>query len=129
MRKEIGRQAAGLPAPRGPYSPVVRYGTLLFVSGQVPIDPATQQVVSGGIREQTRQVLENVRALLEANGSSLQHVLKTTCFLRTMEDFAAFNEVYAGYFPEEPPARTTVQAGRLPLDVAVEIDVIAAVPS
>ncbi len=114
-----------LPAPKGPYSPAVRAGGLVFVSGQGPADPATGQVMLGPVEEQTRLVLENVRAVLEAAGSSLSKVVKTTCYLQDIQDFAAMNEVYAGFFPSDPPARTTIQAANLPLGIAVEIDAIA----
>jgi 2-iminobutanoate/2-iminopropanoate deaminase len=100
---------------------------LLFTAGQIPLDPATGQLVSGDIRVQTRQVLENLKAILEAGGSGLAGVIKTTVFLKDMGEFAAMNDVYAGYFPEAPPARSTVQVARLPRDVSVEIEAIALV--
>jgi 2-iminobutanoate/2-iminopropanoate deaminase len=100
-------------------------GGFVYASGQIPIDPKTGQFVEGGVREQTAQVLRNLSAVLEAAGSSLGRVVKTTVFLADMSDFAEMNEVYAGYFAEEPPARSTVQAARLPRDARVEIDVIA----
>lgn len=127
MEKVIVR-TDGAPAPIGPYSQAVRLGNLVFVAGQGPVDPATRKVTAGDIREQTRQVLLNVKAILEAAGTSLDNVLKTTCYLRDMDDFAAFNEVYAEFFTANPPARTTIQAARLPLDIGVEIEVIAHVP-
>jgi 2-iminobutanoate/2-iminopropanoate deaminase len=100
-------------------------GGFVYASGQIPIDPATGQFVEGGVREQTEQVLRNLSKVLEAAGSSLGRVVKTTVFLADMGDFAEMNEVYAGFFAEEPPARSTVQAARLPRDARVEIDVIA----
>src|SRR5919107_5347235 len=114
-------------APRaiGPYSQAVVAGGLVFSSGQIPIDPATGEFVPGGIREQTEQVLRNLSKVLEAAGSGLGRVLKTTVFLADMNDFAAMNEVYATFFTQEPPARSTVQAARLPRDARVEIDVVA----
>lgn len=116
-------------APRaiGPYSQAVRSGNLLFVSGQIPIDPATGEFVAGGIIEQTEQVLKNVSAILEAAGAGLQQVIKTTVFLADMDDFTAMNEVYGGFFGENPPARATVQAARLPRDARVEIEAIAVI--
>jgi 2-iminobutanoate/2-iminopropanoate deaminase len=103
----------------------VKANGLVFVSGQIPIDPRTGQFVVGGIAEQTEQVLKNLAALLEASGSSLDQVLKTTVFLADMEEFAVMNEIYGRFFTEEPPARATVQASRLPRDARVEIEAIA----
>lgn len=114
-------------APRaiGPYSQAVVAGGLVFSSGQIPINPATGEFVAGGIREQTEQVLRNLSKVLEAAGSGLGRVLKTTVYLADMDDFAAMNEVYGGFFTESQPARSTVQAARLPRAARVEIDVIA----
>jgi 2-iminobutanoate/2-iminopropanoate deaminase len=114
-------------APRaiGPYSQAVVAGGFVFASGQIPIDPATGQFVEGGIVEQTEQVLRNVSNLLEAAGAGLARVVKTTVFLADMNDFAAMNETYARFFGENPPARSTVQAARLPRDARVEIEVVA----
>lgn len=114
-------------APRaiGPYSQAVRNGNFLFASGQIPIDPATGEFVAGGITEQTEQVMRNVSAILEAAGAGLQQVVKTTVFLADMDDFMAMNEVYGRFFGEDPPARATVQAARLPRDARVEIEAIA----
>ncbi len=108
-------------APRaiGPYSQAVRSGNFLFASGQIPIDPATGEFVAGGITEQTEQVMRNVSAILEAAGAGLQQVVKTTVFLADMDDFTAMNEVYGRFFGEDPPARATVQAARLPRDARV----------
>jgi 2-iminobutanoate/2-iminopropanoate deaminase len=100
-------------------------GGFVYASGQIPIDPATGQFVEGGVREQTAQVLRNLSKVLEAAGSDLSRVVKTTVFLADMNDFAAMNETYAEFFPREPPARSTVQAARLPRDARVEIDVVA----
>jgi 2-iminobutanoate/2-iminopropanoate deaminase len=113
------------PQAIGPYSQAVVAGGFVFASGQIPLDPSTGQFVEGGVREQTEQVLRNLSKVLEAAGTSLGRVVKTTVFLADMGDFAAMNEVYAGFFTEEPPARSTVQAARLPRDARVEIDVVA----
>ena len=115
----------GAPQAIGPYSQAVVAGGFVYASGQIPLDPATGQFVEGGIREQTAQVLRNLSAVLEAAGSGLGRVVKTTVFLADMNDFAAMNETYATFFTGEPPARSTVQAARLPRDARVEIDVIA----
>jgi 2-iminobutanoate/2-iminopropanoate deaminase len=117
--------AAGAPKAIGPYSSALRSGQLLFISGQVPFDPATGNMVSGNIQAQTRRVLQNVGALLEAGGLSFQAVVRTTVFLADMNDFAAMNEVYQTFFTEPYPARSTVQAARLPRDARIEIDAIA----
>ena len=122
------KQAVASPhAPKaiGPYSPAVRAGQLLFVSGQIPTDPATGNMVDGDVAAQTRRVLDNVGALLTAAGRSFADVVRTTVFLADMNDFAAMNAVYASYFVEPFPARATVQVARLPKDARVEIDVIA----
>ena len=113
------------PKAIGPYSPAVRAGQLLFISGQVPLDPATGAMVDGDVAAQTRRVLDNVGALLTAAGRSFAHVVRTTVFLADMNDFAAVNEVYGTYFSEPYPARATVQVARLPKDSLVEIQVIA----
>lgn len=115
------------PAAIGPYSQAIRTGNLVFTAGQVALDPATQQVVSGGITEQTTRVLENLKAILEAAGSSLAQTVKATVFLRDFNDFSAMNAVYGAYLSAgvAPPARTTVEVSRLPKDVLVEIDLIA----
>ena len=114
-------------APRaiGPYSQAIRAGNLLFCSGQIPIDPATGEFVSGGVAEQTEQVMRNLSAVLKAGQSSLKQVVKTTVFLADMDDFTAMNDVYGRFFGENPPARATVQAARLPRDAKVEIEAIA----
>jgi 2-iminobutanoate/2-iminopropanoate deaminase len=113
------------PDAIGPYSQAVTTNGFVFTSGQIPIDPATGQFVPGEIAEQTQQVLKNLAAVLESAGSSLQQVVKTTVYLADMQDFTAMNEVYATFFGAEPPARSTVQAARLPRDARVEIDVVA----
>jgi 2-iminobutanoate/2-iminopropanoate deaminase len=116
------------PAAIGPYSQAIRSGDMLFASGQIGLDPATGQLVPGGITEQTKRVLENIKAVLAAAGIDLLHVVKTTVYLKTMGDFAAMNEVYARYLAPEgvvPPARSTVAVAGLPKDALVEIEVIA----
>jgi len=113
------------PRAIGPYSQAIRAGGFLFLSGQVSLDPATQQLVQGGIAQQTERVLENLKGILEAAGSSLDRVVKTTVYLKDMNDFSAMNEVYARYFPSAPPARATVEVARLPKDARVEIELIA----
>jgi 2-iminobutanoate/2-iminopropanoate deaminase len=113
------------PKPIGPYSQAIRAGGFVFCSGQTPIDPATGELVSGAIEQQTARVLENLQAVLAVAGSSLARAVKTTVYLQDLNDFAAMNEVYARYFPATPPARSTIQAARLPRDCRVEIEVIA----
>lgn len=115
----------GAPSAIGPYSPAIRAGQFLFVSGQVPIDPATGQIVEGDVQAQTRRVMENIGALLTAGGMTFAHVVRTTVFLADMNDFGAMNEVYGQYFQAPAPARATVQVARLPRDARLEIDVIA----
>ena len=114
------------PKPIGPYSQAIRTNGFLFVSGQVALDPKTGEMSGADIRLQTERVLESVKGILEAAGSKLHHVVKTTVFLKDINDFATMNEVYARYFTAAPPARSTVQVARLPKDALVEIDVIAA---
>ena len=123
MREVIATKDA--PQAIGPYSQAIRANGFVFVSGQVAMDPATQQVMGGGITEQTDRVLKNLAAILTAAGSSLEKVVRSTVFLKNMGDFAAMNEVYGRYFNSSPPARSTVEAARLPKDVQIEIDVIA----
>jgi 2-iminobutanoate/2-iminopropanoate deaminase len=113
------------PHAIGPYSQAVKAGGLVFASGQIPTDPQTGQFVAGGIEEQTVQVLKNLAAVLEAAGSDLSRVVKTTVFLADMQEFAAMNDVYGKFFREQPPARATVEAARLPRDARVEIEAIA----
>ena len=126
MMKEI-ISTENAPGAIGPYSQAVRAGNMVFCSGQIPIDPATGDFVSEDVAEQTEQVLKNLSAVLEAAGTSLNNVVKTTVFLADMNDFVAMNEVYAKYFSENKPARATVQAARLPRDARVEIECIAVV--
>lgn len=118
---------ASAPAAIGPYSQAIRYGSLLFTSGQIPLTPSGE-LVEGGIEEQTRQVLLNLQAVLAAEGAALADVIKTTVFLKDMNQFAAFNKVYESFFGEHKPARSTVEVSRLPKDVFVEIEGIAAKP-
>lgn len=113
------------PEPVGPYSPVVAYNDLLFISGQGPIDTASGNLIQGDLLEEARLTLDNIRNILEDVGSSLEDVLKVTVYLQDMNDFLEFNSVYSEYFVQDPPARTCIQAGRLPMDIKVEIDVIA----
>ena len=113
------------PQAIGPYSQAVVAAGLVFASGQIPVDPATGQFVEGGVSEQTRQVLRNLSKVLEAAGTGMERVVKTTVFLADMGDFAEMNEAYATFFGEDPPARSTVQAARLPRDARVEIDAVA----
>jgi len=125
-RKIINSDRA--PAPIGPYSQAIQMDNLLFTSGQIAIDPESGEVLNGDVAEQTKLVLENVSAVLEAAGSSRQHVLKTTIFLKNMSDFATVNQVYGEYFGDVLPARSTIEVSRLPKDVLVEIDCIAMIP-
>ena len=123
MRDVIATDQA--PKAIGPYSQAIRGGGLVFTSGQVALDPATQQVIAGDISAQTDRVLKNLSAVLQAAGTSLDKALRCTVFLKNMGDFAAMNEVYGRYFGAAPPARSTVEVARLPKDVLVEIDVVA----
>lgn len=127
MKKIIATNEA--PAAIGPYSQAVQFGNLLFVSGQIALDPKTGELVEGNIEVQTRQVLENVKAIIESTGTTLQNVLKCSCFLNSIEDFAKFNSIYDSYFKESLPARETVEVARLPKDVLVEISVICGIES
>ncbi|MGH9713612.1 MAG: RidA family protein [Candidatus Acidiferrales bacterium] len=113
------------PKPMGPYSQAIRANGFIFISGQGAVDPATGELVAGGTAEQTARTLENLKVIVEAAGSSLDHAVKVSVFLKHMNDFAAMNEVYLRYFPEKQPARTTVEVARLPRDLRVEIDLIA----
>jgi 2-iminobutanoate/2-iminopropanoate deaminase len=125
MREVIATKNA--PQAIGPYSQAIRANGFVFVSGQVAIDPASQQVLTGDVSVQTEQVLKNLRGILEAAGTSLEKVVRSTVFLKNMGDFTAMNEVYGRHFSTAPPARSTVEVARLPKDVLVEIDVIALV--
>ena len=113
------------PVAVGPYNQAVVTGSLVFCAGQIPLDPVTGNLVIGGIEEQAHRVLENVKAVLTASGTSLSKVVKATVFLKDLNDFAAMNKVYAEYFPANPPARSTIQVARLPKDALVEIEVVA----
>ena len=113
------------PKPIGPYSQAVKSNGFLFVSGQVALDPRSNEFVPGDVRQQTERVLENLKGILEASGANLNHVVKTTVFLKDINDFAAMNEIYGKFFTAAPPARSTVQVARLPKDALVEIEVIA----
>lgn len=124
MRETIATDKA--PAAIGPYAQAMRVGNLIFTSGQIPLTP-DGTLVEGDIRAQTEQVLLNLRAVLEASGSSLEHIVKTTCFLADMNDFGVMNEVYGSFFESNPPARSTVEVARLPRDVRVEIEAVAEV--
>jgi len=117
--------AAGAPAAIGPYSPAIRAGGMLFISGQIPLNPDTGQLVDGDIAAQTEQVMRNLLAVLQAAGASFAHVVRTTVFLVDLNEFAAMNDVYARFVVAPAPARATVQVSRLPRDVRVEIDAIA----
>lgn len=125
MRKVIFSDKA--PGAVGPYSQGIQTGNLLFTSGQVPLDPATGKIVEGGIEEQTVQVMENLRCVLEAAGTDFTNVLKSTVYLQDINDFAVFNGIYGRYFPSEPPARSAFQVGALPLGARVEIEMIVLV--
>ena len=123
MRTRI--QTENAPAAIGPYSQAIKAGGFVFVSGQIPIDPQTGEFVAGGIAEQTERVLQNLKAVLEAAGSGLGQVVKTTVFLADMKEFSGMNEIYAKFFSEPPPARATVAAAGLPRDARVEIEAVA----
>jgi 2-iminobutanoate/2-iminopropanoate deaminase len=125
MKEVISSSRA--PQPIGPYSLAIKANGFLFLSGQVALDPASGQLSGKDVREQTERVLENIKGILETADLSFQHVVKTTVFLKNMNDFAAMNQVYGRYFTVAPPARSTVEAARLPKDALVEIEVIAAV--
>ncbi len=122
-RKTVNTDAA--PKAIGPYSQAIEAGGFVFVSGQIPIDPKTGDLVQSDIKTQTGQVMENARAILTAAGCGMRDVVKTTIYLKNMAEFAQVNEVYGGYFPMDPPARATVEVSRLPKDVAIEMDFIA----
>lgn len=123
MRQAV--QAPGGAPAIGPYSPALKVGNFLFLSGQIPLDPATGQLVDGDIRAQTTRVLDNIRAVLQGAGADLSNVVKSTVFLTDFTEFAAMNEVYASYFTEPYPARSTVEVSRLPRDCRIEIEVLA----
>ncbi len=116
------------PEPKGPYSQAVIYNGLLYISGQVPIDPKKGELLRGTIEEETQVVLNNIKYIVEEAGARMNDVLKVTCYLADMADFDRFNTIYKTFFQHDPPARTALQAGRLPLDVQVEVDAIVALP-
>jgi 2-iminobutanoate/2-iminopropanoate deaminase len=124
MRKQIVKTEEA-PKAIGPYSQAVSVGNLVFLSGQIPLDPATGEIAKGGIAEQTRRVMDNLEAVLRAAGASLSEVVKSTIYLTDLGDFAKVNEVYGSYFPNEPPARATVEVAALPRGASIEIDMIA----
>jgi 2-iminobutanoate/2-iminopropanoate deaminase len=125
MREVISTPNA--PQAIGPYSQAIRANGFIFVSGQIPVDPATQKIIEGGVAQQTEQVIRNLEAILKAAGSSLEKVVRTGVFLKDMGEFAAMNDIYERFFPQSAPARSTVEVARLPKDVHVEIDAIALV--
>jgi 2-iminobutanoate/2-iminopropanoate deaminase len=125
-KKEVIIPAGGAK-PVAPYSPGIRFGELVFTSGQIGLDAASGKIVDGGVAAEAQQALENLRAVLEAAGSGLEQVLKTTVFLHDMDDYGVVNEIYAGFFKGDPPARSAVQVARLPLGALVEIEAVAAV--
>ena len=125
MKKIVSTDKA--PAAIGPYSQAIQFSGLLFVSGQIPIDPKTDEFVEGGMEEQTDQVLKNLTAIIEEAGMNLKDVLKCSCFLKNMEEFVTFNSVYDKYFGANPPARETVEVARLPKDALVEVSAICGV--
>ena len=127
MKKIIPTEKA--PPPAGPYSPVVALGDLIFISGQGPMDMQSGKFLNAALEQETRLTLDNLKGILEDVGSSMEDVLKVTVYLDDMDNFGEFNQIYAGYFPTDPPARTCIQAGRLPAGIKVEIDVIACRPS
>ena len=125
IKKIISTKLA--PSAIGPYSQANQFGNLLFTSGQIPLDPTSMEIVEGGITEQTEQVMKNLMAVLNEAGASAESVVKTTCFINDMNDFVAFNTVYATYFPHSAPARSCVEVARLPKDVLVEVEAIATI--
>jgi len=127
VRKKVV-QTEKAPKAIGPYSQAIQTGNLLFLSGQIPIDPKTGQLITGDIGRQTKQVLENIKAILESQGLGMDDVVKVTIFLKDMGNFSQVNEVYATYFTSAPPARSTVEVGRLPRDVGIEVEAIALTP-
>jgi 2-iminobutanoate/2-iminopropanoate deaminase len=124
LKKEIIIPAGG-SKPLAPYSPGTKFGQFIFTAGQVGIDPTTGKLAEGGVKAETKQALENLKSILEAAGSDLNHVMKTTVFLNDINDYAAVNEVYGQYFTDDPPARSALQVGKLPLGADVEIEAIA----
>lgn len=127
MSNKEAINVAGAPEAKGPYSHAVKAGNLMFVSGQVPIDSASGELVQGDIAAEAKQVMENLKTVIEGAGGKMADVVKTTCYLANMDNFQAFNAVYAEYFPQNPPARACIQAGKLPLGVKVEVEAIVAI--
>ena len=125
MQEKVAIVSTNAPAAVGPYSQGIKVGNLIFVSGQIPLDPATGAIAASDVAGQTDRVMRNIAAVLEVTGSGLFHVVKTTVYLKSLNDFEAMNQVYAKYFPLNPPARATVEVSRLPKDVLVEIEAIA----
>lgn len=123
MKKEIITTSLS-PAAIGPYSQATKFGNLIFTSGIIPVDPNTGEIVKGGIEEQTQQVMTSLQNLVEASGSSLENIIKTTVFIKDMNDFSKINTIYAKYFPTNPPSRSCVEVARLPKDVLIEIEAI-----
>ncbi len=117
----------GAPEAKGPYSHAVKAGNLMFVSGQIPVDPANGELIQGGAADETKQVMENLKTVIEGAGGRMTEVVKTTCYLANMDDFQVFNTVYAEFFSKDPPARACIQAGKLPLGVKVEVEAVVAV--
>jgi 2-iminobutanoate/2-iminopropanoate deaminase len=117
------------PVPKGPYSQAVIYDGLLYISGQGPIDPRSGNLIKGSIEDETRVTLENIKAIVEDAGAKMKDILKVTCYLSDLSEFARFNAVYKDFFPDNPPARTTIQAAKLPMDIKIEIDAIVAICS
>ncbi len=126
MQKDI-ISTSKAPQAIGPYSQAVRFDNLLFISGQIPLEPESGEIVKGDIKAQTKQILENLKGILTAGGSSLDNVLRTTIFLTDLEDYADVNKMYAQFFEKSMPARSTVQVSRLPMEVRIEIDAIAGI--
>ena len=124
MKKEIIKSDKA-PEAIGPYSQAIRAAGLIFISGQIPLDPLTGDIVNGGIKEQTKRVMKNIEAILEAAGSGIDKALKTTIYLKNLSDFESVNKIYGDYFSSTPPARATVEVSNLPKNASIEIDVIA----
>ena len=123
MKRKI--ETPNAPSAIGAYSQAIEMNGMLFISGQIPINPTNSQIVNGGIREQTQQVMQNIGAILKASGYEFHHIVKCTCLLKNLEGFQVMNEVYGSYFTENPPARAAFEVARLPKDVLIEIDAIA----
>ncbi len=126
MKKQVFHSPKA-PEPKGPYSQGIVHNGILYISGQVSIESNTGNIIRGTIEDETRATLENIKIIIEEAGSKMEDVLKVTCYLSNMDDFEGFNNTYKEYFPKEPPARTTIQAGRLPMDIKLEIDAIVAI--